>query len=276
MYKINNNLHVVACGVLLLAGVPCQAASIVFSASGANPAGIQTTVDAFRSALGTLNPNMPGSFGTGRREVNWDGVPDASAAPNNFPGNFFNSNSPRGVVFSTPGSALEVSSNAAVGMVEFDNLNPTYSGIFQTFSPQRLFAPVGSNISDVTFFVPGSTTPSFTTGFGAVFTDVDLATSTTLQFFGVGGANLGTFSVPVANNGLSFLGVNFNAGEQISRVLITSGNTALGPNDGGAVDVVAMDDFIYAEPANIPEPATWTLLWSGATLLFGAARRRSQ
>src|SRR4051794_23156717 len=80
------------------------AASIVTSATGANAAAIQTSVDAFRSSLGTLNPNVAGSFGSGRREINWDGVPDNFAAPNNLPANFFNVNSPRGVVFSTPGT----------------------------------------------------------------------------------------------------------------------------------------------------------------------------
>ena len=43
-----------------------------------------------------------GDFGGVRREINWDGVPDARADPNALPANFFNVNSPRGVVFSTP------------------------------------------------------------------------------------------------------------------------------------------------------------------------------
>jgi len=270
-YKKANNTLARVCYLLLLSGVAAQTAPIVFSASGANPAIIQTSVDAFRSALGPLNPpNTPGSVGSGRREVNWDGVPDMFASPNNFPGNFF---SARGVEFVTPGFALQVSANAAAGMVEFDNINPTYSGIFQTFSPQRLFASLGSNLSEVNFFVPGSTTPSFSTGFGAVFTDVDLADTTTLHFFGVGNSNLGTFSVPTANNGVSFLGVSFNAGEQISRVLITSGNSSLGITDGvGGADVVAMDDFIFAEPVNIPEPSTWVLFWSGTAAFLLASR----
>ena len=35
---------------------------------------------------------------------------------------------------------------------------------------------------------------------------------------------------------------------------IASGNTAVGPNDGGAVDVVVMDEFIYGEPSTIGPP----------------------
>ena len=52
-----------------------QALEITFSASGPDAAAITPTVDAFRTDLGSLNANVAGSFGTGRREINWDGVP---------------------------------------------------------------------------------------------------------------------------------------------------------------------------------------------------------
>src|SRR6266581_6443686 len=145
------------------------AAALTFSASGSSPAGIQATVDAYRTDLGTLNPNVVGSVGSGRREINWDGVPDALSAPNLFPPNFFNTNSPRGVVFTTGGTGFQVSATAASGTpVEFGNINATYTGLFQTFSPQRLFTALGSNVLDVNFFVPGTTTPALTRGFGSV------------------------------------------------------------------------------------------------------------
>src|ERR1700730_18120256 len=96
-------------GLTLLLNVPTtEAVPITFSGSGSSPAGIQTTVDAFRTDLGTLNPNVVGSFGSGRREINWDAVPDAFAAPNLLPANFFNVNSPRGVVFTTAGTGFQV------------------------------------------------------------------------------------------------------------------------------------------------------------------------
>jgi len=125
---------------------------------------------------------------------------------------------------------------------------------------------------DATFFVPGSSNPASVFGFGAVFTDVDLANTSSLEFFDLSNQSLGIFFVPTFNNGLSFLGVTFT--DAIGRVRITSGNTALGPNDGGAVDVVALDDFIYSEPQPVPEPGTLTLLGTGVAAIVARARRR--
>jgi len=261
------------------------AASVITSASGSNAAGIQASVDAFRSSLGTLNANAPGSFADGRREINWDGVPDAQSSPNNFAANFFNVNSPRGVVFATPGTGFQVSANAANPTstpVEFGNIDPSYTSNFSTFSPQRLFTAIGSTITDVSFFVAGSNIAALTQGFGAVFSDVDLASTTSLQFFGANNASLGTFSVPqsaAANEGLSFLGVRFTEGSVISRVRIISGNAALaaGTLDGGNTDLVVLDDFIYGEPLAItavPEPQNYVLMLVGLGIVGAAIRRR--
>lgn len=132
----------------------------VQQAAGTSVAAIQSAIDAYRADLGALNPNVPGSFGSGRREINWDGVPDAFAAPNLLPADFFNVNSPRGVVFATAGLGFQVSGNAGVAPIEFDNINPTYSSLFTIFSPQRLFTALGSKRLTVRFFEPGSTTPA--------------------------------------------------------------------------------------------------------------------
>lgn len=224
------------------------------SGSGANAAAIQTVVDQFRTDLGLLNSNVAGSFGTGRRQINWDGVPDASAAPNSLPANFFNVTSPRGAILSTAGTGLEVSANvgnATATPTEFANINPNYTNLFAAFSAQRLFTAVGSNITDVTFYFPGSTIAAQVRGFGAVFSDVDLTNVTSIQYFDKDNVSLGTFFVPAAsgNKTFSFLGVSYPAAV-ISRVRITCGNAALGVavNESAGTDLVVMDDFIYAEP----------------------------
>ena len=274
--------------VALTAAAPSARAQVVTQGSGLTAAGIQSAVDAFRLSLGPLNPNVAGSFGSGRREINWDGVPDSFSSPNALPANFFNSNSPRGVVFSTPGTGFQVSANDGTSAaVRFGNLNPTYTAAFTTFSAQRLFTAIGSNVLDINFFIAGSSTPAFTRGFGAVFTDVDLATSTSLQFFDASNTLLFSGSVlppPVGTTGssLSFLGVSF-AGSIVSRVRITSGNVDLGgglsDQNGNTRDAVAMDDFIYAEPiTTVPEPTTLIMMAGAMTMLAlvltGRGRRR--
>ena len=269
--------------LLVCSAAAVQALPVALSAAGANAAAIQGTVDAFRASLGTLNPNAVGSFGSGRREINWDGVPDAFSAPNNLPANFFNSNSPRGAQFATPGTGFQVSANAGVAPVEFGNIDPNYPGIFTTFSLQRLFTALGSNIVDINFFIPGTSTAALTSGFGSVFTDVDLANTTSIEFFNVLNASLGQFFVPnaVGDETLSFLGVRFTEGSVVSRVRITSGNQILAPGNT-ANDLVVMDDFIYGEPVllarQLPEPSVAWLLLMGLGGLAGMAaiRRRRE
>jgi len=269
---------VTAAIALLLALFPiaADAAIVTFSASGANPAAIQATVDSFRNALGANN-GVGGSFPSGRREINWDGTPAAFSAPNNLPPDFFNVNSPRGVVFSTPGSGFQVSGDGSsvASPLEFGNLNATYPDQFTTFSPLKLFTPLGSNTTDVAFFIPGTNTPATTMGFGAVFTDVDLANTTSITAFDANGASLGTFPVLAQNQGLSFLGLLSDGSTPFfGRVRIVTGNAAPGPNDGGAVDVAVMDDFVYGEPTAVPEPTT--LLLIGSALVGLGGRRLAQ
>jgi hypothetical protein len=257
-----------------------NAASILFSDSGADAASIQGTVDAFRNQLGVLNAPNPVSLPDGRRQINWDAAPDGISAPNAFPGDFFNFTAApraRGIEFSTPGSSLQLSATAASGQgVEFDNINPTYSTAFQTFSPERLFTPVGSNIVDVEFFLPSATsTRALTDGLGVVFVDVDLAATTKIEFFGLDGSLLTTALVPTENNGLSFVGVAFDTPELFSARIIL-GDTAIGPNDGVDADIVVMDDFIFGEPQAVPEPVTLSLLAVGLAGVGFVARRRKK
>ena len=194
----------------------------------------------------------------------------------------------RGARFTTAGSGFVQAPEAggANGGLETFFNNVTYGTTFNTFSSPRLFTPVGSNVLDGLFFIPGSNglAPATVGGFGAVFTDVDLANTTTLSFFDVGNNLLATRSVQagtLADGSLSFLGVLFNAGEQIARVRITSGTTALGAgindNPAAGVDLVVMDDFLFREPAvQVPEPSTWALVGvAGLALLAGRRRQRA-
>lgn len=233
-------------------------AQLVRSAAGVDAASVTSARDAFRTDLGGGTVALAnGSFGGVRREINWDGVPASFSAPNNLPADFFSVNSPRGVVLSTPGTGFQVSgatTDAGAGQpaaADFGNINASYTSTFSAFSPQRLFTPLGSNITDVTFFVPGTNTPALTNGFGSIFSDVDLANVSSLLFFDANNHALGgPYFVPnfAGSETFSFLGVSFSSAV-ISRVRITSGNTSLGLTDSPGVDVVVMDDWIYGEPA---------------------------
>jgi hypothetical protein len=259
-----------AAAVLLLPAATAQAAPIVFSAAGADAAAIQASVDGFRAALGGANNgNTPGFQPGGRREINWDGG-GAGAPVASFPA-VMTSFGFRGNVNVTPGTGFSISGQPSP---EFADLNPTYADEFQAFSAPRLFAPLGSTITDVLFTKPGDVeTVATTNGFGVVFTDVDLGFTTKVEFFNLSGTSLGSHVVEAFDKGLSFFGAIFDSAI-IGRVRITAGNAALGPDDGGAIDVIALDDFLYGEPSPVPEPAAMALFGlAGAALAVVRTRR---
>ena len=241
-----------------------NAAPVVTEATGADAASIQAAVDDYRNALGTNNAANPPAP-SGRRQIAWDGVPDDRSAPSFMPENQFRN---VGALFSTPGLGFQVSGDddadgvppapdADPDQVEFTNLNANYATAFAPFSPERLFAPIGSTVTETRFVVPGTDTPADTNGFGAVFTDVDAAGQTTIELLDAEGESLGTYDVPATagDASLSFLGVRYDAGERIAVARITTGAAPLvapasgeDVTQGGPADIVAMDDFIYGEP----------------------------
>ncbi|HZI86576.1 MAG TPA: hypothetical protein VFD48_07060 [Pyrinomonadaceae bacterium] len=240
----------------------------VFQAAGSTADSIQSTVDAFRAALGNPNNgnNPPPLDRSGHREINWDGGnPNiVTTTPPVTPFNTFLDS--RGAQFTTPGLGLSqgpTSGGPEGGLAALFN-NPTYETIFSTFSPSRLFTPVGSNVTEALFFLPGSngTVPAAVRGFGAVFTDVDQpdgsgpskkrgnrGASTLIEYFGANDKVLFSSFVPASpgDASLSFFAIVFDE-PLITRVRITTGDTAPGPDDDVNQDIVMIDDFIYGEP----------------------------
>lgn len=227
--------------------------AVVIKANGdINPA-----LNEFRELIGAQINTKPGAVG-GHREVNWDAVPPAFTNNNLFPRDFFGASDPalpdgrkRGLINTTPGLGFSISDT------DFSFINPKYLDQFNAFSPKKTFIAVGSNITDNFFKVPGSDIDATVQGFGVVFSGVNNASSTSLEFYD-GDRFLGSFKVPNNGNnnpgGFSFLGVYF-PNEKVTRVRIFSGSAPLSPTqddltDGGGEDLVIMDDFLYSEPKN--------------------------
>jgi|CXWL01.1.fsa_nt_gi hypothetical protein len=248
---------------LLMCASVSVAAPVIRQGSGANPSALQSIVDLFRADLGGVNNGVGNSFTSGRREINWDGVPDNFAAPNDLPNDFFNNDSPRGVVFHTvledAASALNrfaVSSSTASGVaLRFGDINPSYTSTFQAFSEERLFVARGAHATLVRFYKPGTNLQATVKGLGVVFADVDSSSGggrSLITFYGPDGNQLpGAASAPALNGGLSFIGVSYNAGERIAYAIIRHGThapTSTNTDGANGVDAVVMDDFIYGEP----------------------------
>lgn len=232
---------------------------LVRSAAGWNAQAIEKAVNDYRKDLGgDNNLNTAGTQLQGHREINWDGVPAAISSPNNFPGATFKN---RGLLISSPGVKLQVSTNqaeAAQAAPLFGNLNKKFPELFNTFSPAKLFAPVDSTVTELTFTVPGSDTKATVKGFGAVFTDVDVANLSKMEYYDSRGAKIHVErikAVPGRQKSLSFAGVTFTNGKSIAKVVIRSGNLKLNAYTPESAwnDAVAMDDFLYGEPKALPE-----------------------
>ncbi|RYG50668.1 MAG: hypothetical protein EOO01_10185 [Chitinophagaceae bacterium] len=216
-------------------------------------AAIIGTINQFRKILGDSLNVVPGKT-SGRREINWDGVPANLTNNNNFPPDFFNLTDPagangrkRGLVYLATSSPLRLDSSS------FKDIDASYASQFNPFSQKKAIISANSTVSEIVFKVPGTNTDASVQGFGIVFSDVDEANSTTLQFFD-GNKDLGTYKAQAKNGSanFSFLGVHF-PNDKVTRIRITAGNGVLAAgtkdvSNGGNKDLVVYDDFFYDEP----------------------------
>ena len=225
--------------------------STVVSAAG----DITASIDQFKNVLGSTENTVPAPpQAGGHRRINWDGVPSNLTNNNSFPLDFFNNTdaagpNPRkkGLVYANTGAIFRIDSTSYAG------IDSSYANNFKPFSGKRIVTAVNTNITELVFKVPGTNTDASIKGFGLVFSDVDNSDYTTVEFFN-GNKSLGVFKAPARNdaNGFSFLGVFF-PDEKITRIKIVAGNGVLASGakditDGGAKDLVVIDDFFYSEP----------------------------
>ncbi len=243
---------------LLASGNP-----VVTSASGTGNAA--TALNNFEITLGGANNGGNPAAANGFRTINWDAVQldgtdfngqttvISPAKTIGIPVDRFQS---RGVTFDT---IYGVSGDG------FTSVNAGLANQFPFFSTRNIFAMFNDNGIDIAFVSPSSpnTTPvpSAVRGFGAIFLDVEKPNTTSIELFS-GTTSLGKFFVPPGASGQAeFLGALF-ANPVITNLHITVGEGVLfrfngttfsaGDADlsnGGTLDQVATDDFVFSEPA---------------------------
>src|SRR5262249_44703351 len=154
---------------------------------------------------------------------------------------------------SGPASATDTST--------FSTVNPTVMNLFPAFSPALTFAMFNENSIDLSFVLASAHTttpvPAATRGFGAIFRNVELPNTSSIEYFN-GNTSLGKFFVPVGARGVAeFLGELFNS-PIVTRVSLTLGTDVLFSFDGvtfragpqpddpaNGHNLVVTDDFDY-------------------------------
>jgi hypothetical protein len=211
---------------------------------------ISSKLNEFKNLIGSTLNTTTGVTG-GRREINWDAVPD-SMLNKKLPNDFFNPVGSEAVLSRQRGLAYTELGSFSVSKTNFSEINSNAAAEFAAFSGEKVFANTDASLWDIAFEVAGERRAASVKGFGAVFADADAGNTTFMEFFN-GDKSLGKYYVPAQNNSskFSFLGVYFE-NEKITRIRIGhEGKLNDGQKDvsqGGTHDLIVMDDFIYSEP----------------------------
>jgi hypothetical protein len=229
--------------------------------------GALTALQSFEAAIGGVKNIAPSPQTGGFRAITWDGV---KLDGTDFGGNttVIVLNKVVGIPinrFETQGAIFE--EVYAVSGDGFKSVNPNVNAasppLFPAFSPSNTFAMFNDNSIELSFVLPRvanlTPAPAATRAFGAIFRNVRIANTTSIEYFN-GTRSLGKFFVPVGTQGQAeFLGELFGH-PIITSVQITCGTDVIFSFDGtsvapGGVDdpgnnhnLVVTDDFAYAEP----------------------------
>ena len=261
-------------------------------AGGTNASGnALTALQGFETAVGGKNNGATASpQSTGYRTINWDDVKldgtDFGGATTTIkanstvalPANRYQEN------------AAQLTTNVAVsvdsGSGSFTDVNATATGLFPAFSPKNTVAAFNSTTIGVSFVLASShtTTPTAaaTKGFGAIFLNVELANTTSIEYFN-GGTSLGKFFVPASTTkgAAAFLGELFSS-PIVTSVQITLGTGVLFTFNGTTVtgggadspaaakNLVAVDDLVFAEPGKISNVTSTNITATQSTAFTGA------
>ena len=269
----SSNATIYAADAALLAGNPVNVgAPMPFTGVGGTNTSVtvgsaNAALMAFEAAIGGVK-NVGASPQTGGfRTITWDGVKidgtdfggnTTVIVPNKIVGIPLNRFETQGVFFE------EVYAVSADGFKSANaNVNAANPALFPSFSPSQTFAMFNDNGIGFSFVLASGANvtpqPAATRGFGAIFFNVKIANSTSIEYFN-GTRSLGKFFVPVGTQGQAeFLGELF-ATPIVTSVQIVCGTEAIftfdgvttagttTDNTGTGHNLVVTDDFAYAEP----------------------------
>jgi hypothetical protein len=210
---------------------------------------IAAKLNEFRTILGNLNTTT-GAIG-GRREIDWDAVPDDMLGKK-LPTDFFNPVGTGAIPARQRGLGYTDAGAFMVSKTNFAEINAEAATEFSAFSGTKTFANASASLWHLTFEVAGQRTAATINGFGAVFADVDKENSTYIELLN-NDKSIGKYYVPVQGNGtkFSFLGVYFK-NERITSVRVGHegrlSDQGRDLSQGGTADLVILDDFLYSEP----------------------------
>jgi hypothetical protein len=242
-----------------------------FGGNAGNATTAAAAESAFEAQIGGVKNTAPAPQTGGFRFISWDGVKtdgtDNVAGPNSTvlitPGTVgipLDRFQGQGVFF---GAVYAVSSDG------FSTVNPSVgpsatapNGLFPAFTKPNTFAMFNDNGIDFKFVAPSATNtalvPAVSSGFGAIFLNVQNPNTTTVQYFH-GSTLLDTLNVPTnpTPGTAIFAGELFNSPE-VTNVLLTLGQGVIFKFDGttfsaGAPNsatnnLVAVDDWVFPEP----------------------------
>jgi hypothetical protein len=246
-----------------------------FFGGGAGQPTAAAALASFQAAIGGSNNGATTQpINGGFRQITWDGVKldgtDSGGGANTtviskgnvvgIPLNRFQTN---GVYF---GAVYAVSGSDASGNT-FTSVNPSVAGLFPPLSPKNTFAMFNDNGIDFKFVLPSTTNSTIVSassrGFGAVFENVEIANTTSIQYFN-GNTLLDTEFAPVSGKGQqSFVGALFSS-PVVTRVVLTLGTDVIfsfdgtnfkpGPaaDDGVTHNLVTTDNWLFPEPVATP------------------------
>jgi hypothetical protein len=230
--------------------------------TGAGSSGTGNAMAAFEAGIGGTNHNATlGEQAGGFRTVNWDEVKLDGSDPGTktiFPNHVVTIPDDR---YATRG--IDLRAPIAVAGDGFLSVNPFVSGLFPAFSARNVVAPFSGNtlkLDVVAPTAPGTTPqPALTSGFGAVFLNVKIPNSTSIEYLS-GDTVVGRVFAPVGGIGQpSFVGELF-ASPVVTSVAIALGTAQILSFDGTSFapgvessetptnNLVAMDDLALAEP----------------------------